>query len=236
MRAKRNFSFAAENRAPQKGPDMFVKYQKCPGESFTGKISISRELDGRYLGQSRPVERTRSRQQKRTIDCCLSLRFLWPRVKWGSITGRLIIHDPPAHTRPRFPTFKGNISRCLPSSRLVPRSSWRRHDMCHEEVSDGVIGVQAGSDTTWSATQVGLRTVKAGLGGQDDGVSGVDGVLEKHRSRYENGSEWHCRNMPPSVISTSFTKNSLFRTKTFNEHHPETTLFKIPLLFFKCSA
>ena len=50
--------------------------------------------------------------------------------------------------------------------------------MCHEVVSDGVIGVQTGSDTTWPATQVGPRTVKAGLGGQDDGVGGVVEVVE----------------------------------------------------------
>ena len=30
------------------------------------------------------------------------------------------------------------------------------------------------TDTTWSATQVGLRTVKSGLGGPDAGVSGDD--------------------------------------------------------------
>ena len=33
--------------------------------------------------------------------------------------------------------------------------------------------------TTWSATQVGLRRVKAGLGGHDDGVSGVDEGVEE---------------------------------------------------------
>ena len=33
--------------------------------------------------------------------------------------------------------------------------------------------------TTWSATQVGLRGVKAGLGGHDDGVSGDDEGVEK---------------------------------------------------------
>ena len=38
----------------------------------------------------------------------------------------------------------------------------------------GVDGDQAGNDTTRQATQVGLRTVKAGLGGHDDGASGVD--------------------------------------------------------------
>ena len=32
---------------------------------------------------------------------------------------------------------------------------------------------------TWSATQVGLRRVKAGLGGHDDGVSGVDEGVEE---------------------------------------------------------
>ena len=89
-----------------------------------------------------------------------------------------ITHNPPAHTRPRFPVFKGKISSSLPSSQLIPRSSWRRHDMCHEMVSDSFIGVQAGSDTTRSAMQVGLRTVKACLGGHDDGVSGVDEVVE----------------------------------------------------------
>ena len=34
----------------------------------------------------------------------------------------------------------------------------------------GVEGEPAGNDTTWAATQVGLRTVEAGLGGHDDGV------------------------------------------------------------------
>ena len=36
----------------------------------------------------------------------------------------------------------------------------------------GVDGELAGNDTTWPATQVGPRTVKAGLGGHDDGASG----------------------------------------------------------------
>ena len=34
------------------------------------------------------------------------------------------------------------------------------------------------NDTTWSATQVGPRTVKGGLGGHDDGVCGVDEGVE----------------------------------------------------------
>ena len=34
------------------------------------------------------------------------------------------------------------------------------------------------NDTTWSATQVGPRTVKAGLGGHEAGVFGVDEGVE----------------------------------------------------------
>ena len=45
-------------------------------------------------------------------------------------------------------------------------------------VSDCVDGVQAGSDPTWSATRVGVRGVKVGLGGQDDSVSGDDQGVE----------------------------------------------------------
>ena len=33
-------------------------------------------------------------------------------------------------------------------------------------------------DMTWPAAQVGQRSVKAGLGGHDDGVSGVDDGVE----------------------------------------------------------
>ena len=36
----------------------------------------------------------------------------------------------------------------------------------------------AENDTTWSATQVGLRLVKSGLGGHEDGVGGVDDGVE----------------------------------------------------------
>ena len=36
---------------------------------------------------------------------------------------------------------------------------------------------------TWPATQVGLRPVKAGLGGHDDGASGVDDGVEKSSIR-----------------------------------------------------
>ena len=40
-------------------------------------------------------------------------------------------------------------------------------------------GVQAGYDTTWLATQVGLRPVKACLGGHEEDVSGVDEGVKK---------------------------------------------------------
>ena len=42
----------------------------------------------------------------------------------------------------------------------------------------GVDGERAGSDTTRPATQVGPRGVKSGLGGHDDGASGVDEGVE----------------------------------------------------------
>ena len=34
-------------------------------------------------------------------------------------------------------------------------------------------------DTTWPATQVLMRPIKSGLGGHDDGVSGVDDGVDK---------------------------------------------------------
>ena len=43
--------------------------------------------------------------------------------------------------------------------------------------------------TTWPATQVGLRTVKSGLGGHDDGASGDDEGSKSNRYRYRNGDE-----------------------------------------------
>ena len=48
-------------------------------------------------------------------------------------------------------------------------------------------------DTTWPATQVGLRPVKSGLGGHDDGVWGVDDGVKNSSTRYENGDEWCIR-------------------------------------------
>ena len=90
-------------------------------------------------------------------------------------TGRFKICDPSfQNVRPRFPIFEGDFSRRLPSSQRVQRGSWRRHDGCHDAVSEGVDGERAGSDTIRRATQVGPRGVKSGLGGHDDGASGDD--------------------------------------------------------------
>ena len=50
--------------------------------------------------------------------------------------------------------------------------------MCHEVVSEGVEGELEGHYMTGPATQVGVRGVKAGLGGHDDCVGGVDDVVE----------------------------------------------------------
>ena len=56
------------------------------------------------------------------------------------------------------------------------------------------------NDTTWSATQVGLRPVKAGLGGHDDGVWGSTRGSRTHRFCSENGDERQGRMRPPSVV------------------------------------
>ena len=51
---------------------------------------------------------------------------------------------------------------------------------CPEKAFEGVRDdIFAGRGTTWPATQVGLRRVKAGLGGHDAGVWGVDEGVEK---------------------------------------------------------
>ena len=42
----------------------------------------------------------------------------------------------------------------------------------------GLIEFLNENDTTWSATQVGLRRVGSGLGGHDEGVFGVDNWVE----------------------------------------------------------
>ena len=58
----------------------------------------------------------------------------------------------------------------------------------------GVEGELTGNDTTLSATQVGPRTVKSGLGGHDDGVSLDDEGTKTRRSRFRNEDDWHGQN------------------------------------------
>mgnify|MGYP004601358651 CR=1 FL=1 len=56
------------------------------------------------------------------------------------------------------------------------------------------------NETTWSATQVGLRPVESGLGGHDDGASGVDDGVKKTSPSYENGDDSPSWIIPPSVV------------------------------------
>ena len=56
------------------------------------------------------------------------------------------------------------------------------------------------NDTTWPATQVGPRPVKACLGGNEAGVFGVDKGSRTRRSSYENGDERPYQKVSPSVI------------------------------------
>ena len=78
---------------------------------------------------------------------------------------------------PSGPNFRTSTTTC---------GSKRRHQRRHVGITTGVTtrrmrdvdGDQAGYDTTWSATQVGRRTVESGLGGHDDGVSRVDDGAE----------------------------------------------------------
>ena len=55
------------------------------------------------------------------------------------------------------------------------------------------------NDTTWPATQVGPRPVKACLGGNEAGVFGVDKGSRTRRSSYENGDERPCQFVRPSA-------------------------------------
>ena len=75
--------------------------------------------------------------------------------------------------RPRFPIFEVDFSR-----HLTHNVFQEAHDDITTGVTrrylTGVDGERAGNDTTRPATQVGPRTVEAGLGGHDDGASGVD--------------------------------------------------------------
>ena len=53
---------------------------------------------------------------------------------------------------------------------------------------------------TWPATQVGLRPVKAGLGGHEAGVFGVDDGVDNTSLPCENGDEQSCQKVSHSVI------------------------------------
>ena len=80
------------------------------------------------------------------------------------------------------------------------RTHWH-HDGCHNMVLDGVDGDLAGSDGIRSVTHTGPRRVEACLGGHDDGASGVDKGLKRHRFSFENGDDRHGRNYAYSAIS-----------------------------------
>ena len=75
------------------------------------------------------------------------------------------------------------FSKATPLVVSLALNSFKEH---HGDVTTGVTtrfqsgfeGERAGNGTTWPATQVGPRTVKAGLGGHDDGASGVDDGVE----------------------------------------------------------
>ena len=83
------------------------------------------------------------------------------------------------------------------------RWHWRRYVGLTTGVTTlfrrGIDGGQTGNDTTRPVTQVGLRTVKAGLRGHDDGVSRVDEGVETSTFHRQNGVDWHGRNRAPSV-------------------------------------
>ena len=87
-------------------------------------------------------------------------------------TGRLKIYDP---------AFQ--FSKATSPVVSITHNSFKEH---HGDVTTGVTtlsltdveGEQAGNDMTWSATQVCPRPVESGLGGHDDGASGVDEGVE----------------------------------------------------------
>ena len=82
------------------------------------------------------------------------------------------------------------------------------------------------------ATQVCLRGVKAGRGGHDAGVFGVDEGSKTHRPRYGNGSEWS-RRMPQhpvtSVAKTTKTSARIKRATMKRHHRTSATNFHRPL-------
>ena len=82
------------------------------------------------------------------------------------------------------------IGLCFPSSQetsqgqtsptTVPETAIGHQDGRHHMMFDGLIEFFfCKNDTTWSAKQVCPRPVKAGLGGHDAGVLGVDEGVEK---------------------------------------------------------
>ena len=56
------------------------------------------------------------------------------------------------------------------------------------------------SSTTRPETEPGPSPIKAGLGDQESGLSRVDDWSKSHHPRCQNGDDWQCQNVPPSVI------------------------------------
>ena len=96
------------------------------------------------------------------------------------VTERFKIYDPPfQNIRPCLPKIKVKISVILKGHKDDQRRSEGHHDRVSTWRLMAVVGVSSKNDTTWSATQVGLRPVESGLGGHEEGVFGVDEGVEK---------------------------------------------------------
>ena len=78
----------------------------------------------------------------------------------------------------------------------------------------GVEGEQPRNDTTRPATQVSLRRVESCLGGHEAGVWGSTRGSRMHRSGYENGDDWPCQIVRPSVILQVLTMILSVRSST----------------------
>ena len=85
-----------------------------------------------------------------------------------------------SNTTTWFPIVNVDITCRLLHLQLVQRSPWGRHDVSREGVRRGRGCFFAERGTTWLATQVCPRTVKAGLGGHDAGASGGRRGCRKH--------------------------------------------------------
>ena len=70
------------------------------------------------------------------------------------------------------------------------------------------------SSTTRPETEPGPRPIKAGLGDQESGVSGVDDWSKSHHSRCQNGDDWQCQNISPSVILLGLIMKTSVRIET----------------------